>query len=87
MQGICDEAGIQLAYLPPYSPDLNPIEEGFAELKAWCRRHHLEAEEMDFEEFLELAMTSLTNGARGHFSKARIGIPVHDGDDDDYWDD
>jgi hypothetical protein len=26
--------GCQLLYLPPYSPDLNPIEEAFAKLKA-----------------------------------------------------
>ena len=26
-------AGVKLVYLPPYSPDLNPIEEFFAELK------------------------------------------------------
>jgi len=29
-----DAAGAQLLYLPPYSPDLNPIEMAFAKLKA-----------------------------------------------------
>lgn len=33
------EVGVELEYLPPYSPDLNPIEESFAELKAWMRKH------------------------------------------------
>jgi transposase len=28
----------QLIYLPPYSPDLNPIEQGFAKLKAILRQ-------------------------------------------------
>jgi len=28
------DAGVILAYLPPYSPDYNPIEESFSELKA-----------------------------------------------------
>ena len=28
-------AGLKLVYLPPYSPDLNPIEEFFAKLKAF----------------------------------------------------
>lgn len=32
-------AGVKLLYLPPYSPDLNPIEEFFAELKALIRRN------------------------------------------------
>ena len=29
-----EAAGAQLRYLPPYSPDLNPIEQAFAKLKA-----------------------------------------------------
>jgi len=29
--------GAQLVYLPPYSPDLNPIEQAFAKLKAALR--------------------------------------------------
>lgn len=28
---------MKLVYLPPYSPDYNPIEEGFSALKAWLR--------------------------------------------------
>jgi transposase len=31
-------AGASLLYLPPYSPDLNPIEQLFAKLKALLRR-------------------------------------------------
>jgi transposase len=30
--------GAQLVYLPPYSPDLNPIEQAFAKFKAVLRR-------------------------------------------------
>ena len=32
-----EAAGAQLRYLPPYSPDLNPIEQAFAKLKALLR--------------------------------------------------
>ena len=32
-----EEAGIGLLFLPPYSPDLNPIEQFWAWLKAWIR--------------------------------------------------
>ena len=32
-----EAAGAQLLYLPPYSPDLNPIEQFFAKLKALLR--------------------------------------------------
>lgn len=27
---MCEEAGVRLEYLPPYSPDFNPIEKSFA---------------------------------------------------------
>jgi hypothetical protein len=27
-------------FLPPYSPDLNPIEEAFSKIKAWIRRNN-----------------------------------------------
>jgi transposase len=39
IEQLCSEAGVKLVYLPPYSPDLNPIEEFFAELKAFIRRN------------------------------------------------
>lgn len=28
---------MRLVYLPPYSPDFNPIEEAFSAFKAWLR--------------------------------------------------
>ena len=31
-----EAAGASLRYLPPYSPDFNPIEMAFAKLKAYC---------------------------------------------------
>lgn len=31
--------GCRLLYLPPYSPDFNPIEEAFASMKAFLRRN------------------------------------------------
>jgi transposase len=33
-----EAAGARLMYLPPYSPDLNPIEMAFAKLKAALRK-------------------------------------------------
>jgi len=33
-----ETAGAELRYLPPYSPDLNPIEQFFAKLKALLRK-------------------------------------------------
>lgn len=39
--GVCEAihaVGASVLYLPPYSPDLNPIEQAFAKLKALLRR-------------------------------------------------
>ena len=33
-----EAAGARLRYLPPYSPDFNPIENAFAKLKALLRK-------------------------------------------------
>jgi len=33
-----EAAGASLLYLPPYSPDFNPIEQAFAKLKAMLRK-------------------------------------------------
>ena len=38
MRATIEAAGAQLRYLPPYSPDLNPIEQMFAKLKALMRK-------------------------------------------------
>jgi transposase len=35
---LIEAKGCELLYLPPYSPDLNPIEEAFAKLKALLRK-------------------------------------------------
>jgi len=39
VQVAIEAAGAQLLYLPPYSPDLNPIEMVFSKLKALLRKH------------------------------------------------
>ena len=35
---IVEVAGCEIAYLPPYSPDLNPIEQAFWKVKGLLRR-------------------------------------------------
>ena len=34
-----EAAGCKLIYLPPYSPDLNPIEKFWANMKRWIKQH------------------------------------------------
>ena len=38
MRELIDAAGATLIYLPPYSPDFNPIEMAFSKLKALLRK-------------------------------------------------
>jgi len=38
VRDLIEAAGAELRYLPPYSPDFNPIENAFAKLKALLRR-------------------------------------------------
>jgi transposase len=52
----CRDAGVRLVYSPSYSPDFNPIEEFFAELKAFVKRYwykFLENLEQGFDAYLE----------------------------------
>lgn len=46
-----DAVGAQLIYLPPYSPDLNPIEMLFAKLKAFLRKTAARSFEALFDAF------------------------------------
>jgi transposase len=64
-----------LEFLPPYSPDLNPIEESFAELKQWLKKHNMLVSEFaDFGEFLELGVKSLRGRPANHFRSCHIQI-------------
>jgi len=54
---MCDEAGIRLLFLPPYSPDLNPIEETFNVLKTWIKSNAQIIDTFpDFSDFLRYAI-------------------------------
>lgn len=50
-----EQAGAQLRFLPPYSPDFNPIEMAFAKLKAFFRA----ARPRTFDHVCELMATAL----------------------------
>lgn len=67
--GIAEAAGVRIEYLPPYSPDLNPIKQTFNVLKAWIRRHITEAERFEtFGAFLRHAIyEAIGSDCRSHF--------------------
>ena len=50
-----EQAGAHLRFLPPYSPDFNPIEMAFAKLKAFLRA----ARPRTFDHVCELMATAL----------------------------
>jgi transposase len=77
---MCHKAGVMLVYLPPYSPDLNPIEEFFAELKAFIKgswHNYKENPQQGFDTFLEWCIDVVgrnKQSARGHFRHAGLKI-------------
>ena len=73
---LCEQAGVELLYLPPYSPDFNPIEEYFSVLKAWMKKNCALAERMHFVDFLKQAIVCNpgTEFARNHFRHASIHV-------------
>jgi len=76
---LCREAGVKVLFLSPYSPDLNPIEELFSQLKTFVRRHwRKEAHNFDnFGDFLRWAVGivgSDVRSAQGHFRNSGLSI-------------
>lgn len=80
IEQMCHDAGVKLVYLPPYLPDLNLIEEFFAELKAFIKRHwqiYEDDPEQGFDTFLEWYIDVVggnNRSARGHFRHAGLKI-------------
>jgi transposase len=55
VQVAIEQVGASLRFLPPYSPDLNPIEQAFAKLKAFLRA----ARPRSFDQVVELVAIAL----------------------------
>ncbi|GET03069.1 homeodomain-like protein [Rhizophagus clarus] len=67
---LIEETGGKVVYLPPYSPDFNPIETAFSTLKAWFKRYRDFVEICDDIEYLILyALSQITpDMARNYFA-------------------
>jgi transposase len=59
--------GCELLFLPPYSPDLNPIEEAFAKVKALLRRAGAHTRETLLEAMGRALEAVTVRDARGFF--------------------
>ena len=64
-------AGATLLYLPPYSPDLNPIEKLFAKLKALLRKAAKRSVEALWQEIGELLNTLSPTECANYFTSSR----------------
>jgi transposase len=74
---LLEERGCELIYLPPYCPDLNPIEEAFAKIKALVRRAGARTCEA-LMEAIGRALEALTaSDARGFFEHRGYRAKVH----------
>ena len=82
---LCSDAGVKLLYLPPYSPDFNPIEEMFAELKAYIKKAwptFVDNPGQGFHAFLRKCVQVIgekDKSAEGHFRHAGIAVQHKDG--------
>lgn len=65
------DIGVMVHFLPPYSPDLNPIEEAFSKVKTELRS--IEAQCMDIETALLASFTTITEqDCRGWISHSGV---------------
>jgi transposase len=69
-----EQAGITLRFLPPYSPDFNPIEQMWSKIKAILRR----IEARDQESLMKAIATALAeitpNDLKGYFFHSIVGV-------------
>ncbi len=69
--------GCQLFFLPPYSPDYNPIEEAFSKIKGALRKAQARTREALLEA-LGVAISAVrASDARGFFEHSGYHLSVH----------
>jgi transposase len=64
---IVEAAGCELLYLPPYSPDLNPIEQAFSKVKGLLRKAETRTREALIEAIGQALSAVSVRDARGFF--------------------
>jgi transposase len=72
---LAENAGFELIYLPPYSPDLNSTEEAFAKLKALLRRAGTRTREALVEAMGRALEAVTVSDARGFFEHRGYQTP------------
>lgn len=72
---LIESAGCELLYLPPYSPDLNPIEEAFSKIKGLLRKARARSWEALIEALGRALKAITSRDARGFFEHCGYGSP------------
>lgn len=73
---LIEERGCELLYLPPYSPDLNPIEEAFSKIKGLLRKAETRSRDA-LVEAMDPALSAVSaRDARGFFEHCGYRSPV-----------
>lgn len=65
-----EAAGARLLFLPPYSPDLNPIENAFAKLKAMLRKAAARTLDQLWKAIADIIQTYSPQECRNYFTAA-----------------
>ena len=73
---LVEERGCEVLFLPPYSPDLNPIEEAFAKLKALLRKTGARTREALIEAMGRALDAVTARDARGFFEHCGYRNPA-----------
>jgi transposase len=70
LRQIIQAAGARLWFLPPYSPDLNPIEQAFAKIKHWMRAAQKRTSEDTWRQLGSLIETIKPEECRNYFKNS-----------------
>ncbi len=73
---LIEERGCELLYLPPYSPDLNPIEEAFSKVKHVLRKLGARAKEALIEAMGRALGAVSAQDAEGFFAHCGYRTPA-----------
>ena len=73
---LIEQAGAKLMFLPPYSPDLNPIEESFSKLKSILRKASARSKEALLEATGRALDAVTPEDIRGFYSDCGYHLPV-----------
>ncbi len=76
-QHLIEQAGAELRFLPPYSPDLNPIEKMWSKVKTFLRATKARTEEELYQAIRQALETVTPNDAEGWFRSCGYTASQH----------